>query len=64
MNPLNQDIRFFENFINYIIKNKEFNIFENSLNYILDIESFIDIINKKKKLYLKNMEIQILKQLK
>ena len=53
LNPLNQDIRFFENFINYIIKNKEFNIFENSLNYILDIESFIDIINKKKEIIFK-----------
>ena len=49
-NPIEQETKFFENFIEYIIKNKEFNIFENSLNYILDIETFIYVINKKKEI--------------
>ena len=48
LNPINQDIIFLENFIEYTIKNKEFNVFENSLNYISDIETFIDIVNKNK----------------
>ena len=50
LNPINQDIYFLENFFDYIINKKEFDIFENSLNYILDIETFIDIINKKKEI--------------
>ena len=48
LNQIIQDTKFFENFFEYTIKNKEFDIFENSLNYILDIETFVDIINKKK----------------
>ena len=48
LNPINQDLTFFENFIEYTIKNKEFNIFENSLNYILYIETFIIVIDKKR----------------
>ena len=50
LNPTNQDSIFFEKFIEYVIKNKSFDIFENSLNYILDIETFIDVINKKKEI--------------
>ena len=45
LNPIEQDITFFENFIEYSIKNKEFNVFEISLNYILEFEI------KKKKLF-------------
>ena len=48
LNPINQDLTFFGNFIEYTIKNKEFNLFENSLNYIIYIETFINIIEKKK----------------
>ena len=48
LNQIIQDTKFFENFFEYTIKNKEFDIFENSLNYILDIETFVDVINKKK----------------
>ena len=48
LNPINQDIKFFENFFDFIINKKEFDIFINSLNCILDIETFIDVINKKK----------------
>ena len=50
LKPIIQDISFFENFFDYIIKKSEFDIFENSLNCISDIETFIDIINKKKEI--------------
>ena len=50
LNPIIQNISFFENFFDYIIKKSEFDIFENSLNCILDIETFFDIINKKKEI--------------
>ena len=54
LNPIIQDIEFFENFIGYTInKTEEFYIFENSVNYILDIETFIEIINNNKELIIK-----------
>ena len=49
LNPIEQDLTFFENFIDYTIKNKEFSVFENSLNYILYIDIIINVIEKKKK---------------
>ena len=48
VNSINQDFEFFEKFIEYTIKNKEFDAFKSSLNYILDIETFINIIDCKK----------------
>ena len=48
LNPIEQDLTFFENFIDYTIKNKEFSVFESSLNYILYIDIIINVINKKK----------------
>ena len=48
LNPINQDLKFYESFIEYTINNKNFDIFENSLNYILD-ETFINVIEKTKK---------------
>ena len=53
LNKIIQDATFFEKFIEYAINNKEFDIFENSLNYILDVETFIDVINKKKEIIFK-----------
>jgi len=52
LNPksIEQNFTFFEAFIEYTIKNKEFNLFESSLEYILDIETFVNIINNKKEL--------------
>ena len=63
LNPINQDSKFFENFIEYTINNKEFNIFENSLNYILYIETFISVIEKKKEEIIKryNNEFKTIK---
>jgi hypothetical protein len=46
---INQTPQFFNDFIVYIIKNKDEKIFENSLNYIKDIETIINIINNNKK---------------
>ena len=48
LRQIEQDITFFENFIDYTIKNKEFSVFESSLNYILYIDIIINVINKKK----------------
>ena len=45
LNRINQDLKFYEFFIEY---NKNFDIFENSLNYILDIETYIKVIDKNK----------------
>ena len=47
--PLNQDCKFYNNFLSYAIKKqKEFNILERILNYIDDIETFIYVINENK----------------
>ena len=48
LNSINQDLKFYECFIEYTINIKNFDIFENSLNYILDIETFINVIEKNK----------------
>ena len=48
LNPINQHLDFFVNFIDYCASNKEFEDFENGLNYIQDIETFITVINKTK----------------
>ena len=48
LKQIDQDLKFFENFIDYTIKNKEFSVFENSLNYILYFDLIINVINKKK----------------
>ena len=48
LNPINQDLKFYEGFIEYTINNKDFDIFVNSLNYILDIETFMNVIEKNK----------------
>ena len=46
---INQDIKFFYKFVNYIVKNKEFQMFEIGLNYIKDIEVFTYSLRKNKK---------------
>ena len=52
INPINQNMNFYNKFIKYSISNKEFSIFENGLNYIRDIETFIYVIdNNKKEIY-------------
>ncbi len=48
LNPINQDLKFYEGFIEYTINNKDFDIFVNSLNYISDIEIYINVIEKNK----------------
>ena len=48
INPFNQNINFNNEFIKYIILNKELAIFENGLFYIKDIENFINVINENK----------------
>ena len=48
LRQIDQDLTFFENFLDYTIKNKEFSIFENSLNYILDFDIIFIVIDKKK----------------
>ena len=45
---INQDLDFFNNFISYTIKYKDFGVFEKGLNYIKDIEAFLNIIEKNK----------------
>ena len=46
--PVKQNLNFFNKFIKYAIKNKEFAIFENGLNYIKDIETFVNVIENNK----------------
>ena len=47
--PLNQDLKFYNNFIKYAIdKQKELKILERILYYIDDIETFIYVINENK----------------
>ena len=48
MNPINQNYDFFNEFINYTLKAKEFPEFIISLKYIQDIETFINIIERYK----------------
>ena len=56
--PINQNFNFLNEFIKYIIENKEFIYFEKGLSYIRDIETYLNIIEKNKeeiyKKYLKN----------
>ena len=48
-NPLNQDSKFYNNFIIYAINNgKDLEIFERILNYIDDIETFLYVLNENK----------------
>ena len=57
--PLNQDLDFYDNFIEYIFnKNIECDIFEKVLFYFndLDIESFLYIINKNKERIIKKYD--------
>ena len=48
LKPIEQNMDFFENFVEYTINKKEFDIFESSLNYISDLETFINVINNQK----------------
>ena len=48
INPINQKMKFYNEFIKYVILKKEFDIFENGLNYIQDIETFTNVINENK----------------
>ena len=48
LNPINQDLNFFIDFIDYCVKNKDFQTFEKGLNYVTDIETFVRVINKTK----------------
>ena len=46
--PINQNLSFLNNFIKYVISNKEFSVLESGLNYIKDIDTFINVIEKNK----------------
>ena len=46
--PINQNLSFFNNFIKYVIENKEFSVLESGLYYIKDINTFINVIEKNK----------------
>ena len=48
INPLNQNLEFFNKFISHSIKNKNFDTFKVGLSYIKDIEIFLEIIEKNK----------------
>ena len=48
LKPINQNLDFFVEFIDYTASKKEFTIFENVLKYIRDIETFIIVIEKTK----------------
>ena len=49
MNPLNQDKKFYNEFIRYALKkDKELNIFKRILDYIDDFETFLYVINENK----------------
>ena len=54
-NPINQDLNFFNKFIEYTIVNKKFSIFECGLSYIKDLSIFINVIENTKKKSLKNI---------
>ena len=43
--PLKQDLKFYQNFIGYIIENRDEKTFIKSLNYIKDIETYVNMIN-------------------
>ena len=47
-NPINQSFEFFNEFIKYTIKKKEYSFFERGISYIRDIETFMNIIDKNK----------------
>ena len=48
-NPLNQNLEFYNDFVEYTINNKKsYDVFERALNYINDIETFLYVINKNK----------------
>ena len=48
--PINQDYDFYNNFIMYVIEYKDFQALEKVLNYIKDIETYLNILEKNKKL--------------
>ena len=59
LKPIYQDLEFYQNFIKYIIENKDIKIFRKSLNYLKDIETFVSVINcQKEKIleYFKDIE--------
>ena len=51
--PINHNFDFFNQFIEYTIKNKDYSFFERGIKYIRDIETFIKIIEKNKDNYFK-----------
>ena len=60
--PLNQDLDFYNNFIRYVIENKELNEFEKILNYIKDTKTFIYVIyNNKDEIFNKFNDIKPIK---
>jgi len=46
--PLNQDLNFYTNFIEYTIDNNDMKTFKKALDYIKDIETFVYVINTHK----------------
>ena len=46
--PLNNDLDFFINFIEYVLENKDKEAFKKALDYIKDIVTFISVINAHK----------------
>ena len=49
-NPIEENLEFFINFINYTAKEKEYEIFESVLRYINDVETFLCVLDKNKKI--------------
>ena len=49
-NPIEENLEFFINFINYTAKEKEYKIFESVLRYINDVETFLCVLDKNKKI--------------
>lgn len=56
-----QDFDFFNEFISYIIANKDFSALEKGLNYIKDIENFLNIIEKNKAIIYEKYHPKIIK---
>ena len=48
INEINQNMDFFDNFLNYAIKKEEFTFIIDVFNYITDLEIFVCILNKNK----------------
>jgi len=46
--PINENLEFFNKFINYAILKKEFSVFQNGLSYIKDLDTYLSVIEGNK----------------